>query len=103
MQGHEELLKIAQAANKEDREDATLFEVMIKTPAWQAYVKRLQRRMQTEGDAILGPAQSVDGMVALEYRKGALSGLVIARDLPSVTIQAAKELRQPEGNSDASA
>jgi hypothetical protein len=36
----------------------------------------------------MGPAGSVDGAIALEWVKGAMSGLIMARDIPSVTIAA---------------
>jgi hypothetical protein len=92
----EELKKQARDADKEDRELATVLQVLIATDGWKAYVRVLERRMQSQADKILGPSKSVDGCIALEYEKGALSGLVIARDLPSVIIAATKELRQPE-------
>lgn len=92
----EELNKIAKAANKEDRERAALFAVLVNSPGWKAYVLMLERKMQEKADRILQPSRNIDGCVELEYEKGALSGLVIARDLPSVTIAAAKELRQAE-------
>jgi hypothetical protein len=41
----------------------------------------------------MAPAESVDRMVALEYIKGAMGGLVMARDTPSVTIAAKDQLR----------
>lgn len=93
---HADLIKQSREAAKEDRERATLFEVLIKSPGWKAYVEMLERLMQSQADRILQPSKSVDGMVELEYEKGALSGLVRARDLPSVTIAAARELRQSE-------
>jgi hypothetical protein len=93
---YEGLRKQSKEANKEDRDRATLFEVLVATPGWKAYVEMLERSMQAEADKILQPAGSVDRMIELEYVKGALSGLVRARDLPSVTIAAAKELRQSE-------
>lgn len=91
-----ELLKQSRAADKEDRENAELFEKMLQTPAWKAYQMMLSRKIQQFGDQMLAPAGGIDGCVALEFVKGALSGLVIARDLPSFTIAAAKELPKAE-------
>lgn len=98
----EGLKKQSRAADKEDRERAELFQVLVVSPGWKAYVEMLERAMQAQADMILQPAKSIDGCIELEYVKGALSGLVKARDLPSVTIAAAKELRQLEDNGDAS-
>lgn len=99
----QELLKEARAADKEDKQNADLFEAMIQTPAWKAYLEALGRRQQAYADVLLRPANGIDGCIRTEYIKGALSALVIARDLPSVTIQAAKELRQLEEIPNASA
>jgi hypothetical protein len=90
----EELLKEARRASKIDRERIEFFESMIRTPAWLAYMELLEAKIQMLADEILGPARSVDGMVALEYLKGTMSGLVIARDIPSVTIAAKDQIRQ---------
>lgn len=92
----EELLKEARKADKEDREKGEALGRLIKHPDWGAYVAMLDRKAQLFGDQLLLPAGGVDGCVRQEFVKGALSGLIMARDLPSVTIAAAKELRQPE-------
>lgn len=84
----EELFKAARAADTEDKERAQLFRSMTGSAAWKAYVELLESKLQTFSEALLAPAGSVDGMVALEYVKGAMSGLVLARDLPSVIIAA---------------
>src|ERR1700704_10332 len=98
----EDLIKTAKVADKEDRERAELFQALVVTAGWKAYVSMLERKMQEKADVILQPSKGVDGCIALEYVKGALSGLVIARDLPSVTIAAARELRHTEEDGDAS-
>ncbi len=51
-------------------------------------------------DEVLRPARSVDGMVTLEYVKGTMSGLVIARDIPSVTIAGKDQLRTKPVNAE---
>lgn len=89
----ENLLREAKRADRIDRERIELFEAMIRTPAWQAYVEILEAKLQLFADQVLAPASSVDGMVALEYIKGAMSGLVIARDITSVTIAAKQDIR----------
>jgi len=90
----EDLLKEARAANKIDQDRANLFRSMLQTEAWRVYVELLELKLQSLSDELLLPAGSVDRMVGLEYVKGAMSGLVIARDLPSVTIAAMAQLRQ---------
>jgi hypothetical protein len=89
----EELLRDARRATKIDLERVELFEALVRTPGWLAYVEILEAKLQMFADQILAPAQSIDGMVMLEYVKGAMSGLVIARDIPSVTIAAKDQLR----------
>jgi len=91
----DELLRSARAAAKIDLERIELFEKMIRTPAWQAYVGLLEAKLQMFADQMLKPSGSVDGCIALEYVKGAMSGLVMARDTPTVTIAAKDQIRQP--------
>lgn len=67
---------------------------MVKSPAWIEFVSLLETKLQAMSDTLLAPAQSVDMLVGLEYVKGAMSGLIIARDLPSVTIAAMEQLRR---------
>lgn len=85
-----ELLESARKADKIDKERIQFFEAMVKSPGWPIYLELLNLRIQAFADAVLAPAGSVDGAVALEYVKGTMSGLVIARDLPSVIITAMK-------------
>ena len=92
----EELEKQSRKADKIDKERGDLLRMLIKHPGWKVYIELLSAQMQIRSDLILGPAGSVDAMVALEWQKGALAGLVIAGDLPSVTIAAADELRKTE-------
>lgn len=98
----EELQKQGRAADKEDRERAELFAAMLQTPAWKFYVSLLDKRIQAHADVLMGPAVSVDRAIALEYVKGAMSGLVMARDLPSVIVTAIKDsLPARDGEDDA--
>lgn len=88
----EELIKNARAANKVDRDRKELFEGMVKSKAWQAYVELLNAKLQMLSDELLSPAGSVDRLISQEYVKGAMSGVVIARDIPAVTIAAIAEI-----------
>lgn len=86
----EELLKEGRAADKLDKERAETFAGLLKNPGWVLLSDLLNTRIQALGEAIVEPGGSVDGMVALEYIKGTMRGLILARDLPQLTIQAMK-------------
>jgi hypothetical protein len=86
----EDLLKTSRLANKIDKGRAELFEQLVKSPAWEAYVEILSSRIQMFADMVLAPAGSADNAIGLEFVKGAMSGLIIARDLPSVIVMAMK-------------
>jgi hypothetical protein len=84
----EELQKQARLADTIDKERADLFQGLVNHPGWVVYQELLNIRVQMYADAIMAPAGSVDGAIALEWVKGAMSGVILARDLPSVTINA---------------
>ena len=96
----EQLLKDARSADRIDRERAELFGGMVRSAAWQEYIALLEAKIQAFADVILAPSGSVDALVGLEYVKGAMSGLILARDLPSVTIAAMEQLRQERREED---
>lgn len=89
-----ELLRDAKSADRLDQERAELFRKMIQSPGWHEYCEILNAKLQGMADQILRQSHSVDEMVALEYVKGAMSGLILARDIPSVTIAAMEQLRR---------
>jgi hypothetical protein len=82
----EELTKTSRAARKIDRERAELFAVLLRHPAWLLYIELLEAQIQARADIILTPAGSIEGAIVLEYVKGAMSGLILARDMPSTII-----------------
>lgn len=86
----EELVKQARKADSEDRQRADLFEAMVKSEHWKIYSQLLASRLQSLSDILLSPAGSIDGAMAQEYIKGAMFGLVLARDLPSTIISTMK-------------
>jgi hypothetical protein len=92
----DELLRNARAATKVDRERVELFEVMVRTQAWQEYTALLNGKLQMLADQVLAPSNSVDGCIASEYVKGTMSGLVMARDIPAAIIAAKDQLRASE-------
>lgn len=89
----DELTKEMRSANKIDRARASMFESLLKTEAWKEYVELIDALIQNRADQVMMPAGSVDGAIALEHVKGAMSGLIMARDIPSVTIAAMQQLR----------
>jgi hypothetical protein len=82
----QELIKEARKADSEDRQRADLFEAMIRSEHWKVYSSLLASRLQSFSDILLSPAGSVDGAMAQEFVKGAMFGLVLARDLPGTII-----------------
>lgn len=91
----EDLRRQARAADREDKGLAELFEGMVLTKAWKAYMDLLNKRIEDLGATVLTPASSMDALIGLENEKGAMRGLIIARDLPSATIAAMKASRAP--------
>lgn len=85
---HEELLKSSREANTQDRKRKDAFEGMVKTPGWKLYQELLNTMVEQRGMVILSPAGSADAAVALEFVKGSMNGLILARDLPSLIIDA---------------
>jgi hypothetical protein len=94
----EDLRKQSRDADREDLRRAELFRSLVRTEGWQEYIKLLDAKVQAFSDQLLAPAKSVDGMVESEWIKGAMSGLIMARDVASVTIAAIEQLRR--SNSD---
>lgn len=88
-----DLQKEARKAYLEDGAAADSFEQLQTTTAWGYYTRAIDRRLQMFADQMLSPAAGMDGLIASEFIKGAMFGLSLARDLPSVTIQAMKDLR----------
>lgn len=97
---HEELQRSARMADKEDKEFTEQCAVLMKNPAFQSYMALLNRRIETLGLVVLEPANGMDNAVALEYIKGTMRGLIIARDLPAVTMQAMKASTSNPANGD---
>lgn len=86
----EELQRQGKSADILDKERAEQFQALVNHPGWKIYQELLNFRIQNYADAVMAPAGGVDGAIALEWVKGAMSGVILARDLPSVTINAMK-------------
>lgn len=91
----DDLRKQARTANKQDRELAEFMQILIKSPGWPAYQELIHKRIDSLGMEVLEPAAGLDRAIALEYQKGTMRGLIMARDLPNVTIAAMKDLTVP--------
>lgn len=96
----EDYLAKSKTFDKLDKERVELFEALVATKAWVAYSSLLNSIIEQKGSEVLSPAGSLDGAIALEHVKGAMCGLVLARDLPHVTIAHMKALKSPPANSE---
>ena len=85
-----ELQKQAREADRIDKNRAELFEAMLRTEAWKAYIELLDAKIQALADQVMRPAMNMDELIALEAVKGPMRGLLMARDLPSTIIAAMK-------------
>jgi len=83
----EHLLQASRSALKADKDRAEAFGAMMKTKGWEFYVELLQLRIQMFGEQLLQPLESMDRAGVQEFLKGAMWAFVLARDIPSVTIQ----------------
>lgn len=88
----EDLKKVARRADKEDRERAEAFVAMEKMEGWPLYISLLNIRLQALSERLLAPSGSIDGVLTSEFIKGAMYGLVLARDLPSITIESMRQI-----------
>lgn len=90
---------LLQDSKKADQEDKKLIENMKRLVAshdFDMFCRQvLGPRIQDFGATLLQPAGSVDGMVKAEFVKGALFGLCLARDLPSVIISTTQKQEEP--------
>jgi len=96
----DQLLSDAKKAKKEDKELAEALASMIKTKGWQLYVKLLEVSLQGFSDVMLQPAGSVDALVNGEFIKGAMFGLVLARDRPGVIVESMKQVLASDQDED---
>lgn len=93
----EELLKSSRKATQEDLKLADDLEALMRHPGWASYLALvLGRRIQDLGELLLQPAGSTSGAWRTEFIKGALYGLCLARDLPSVIVQSMRAERPEE-------
>jgi len=88
----EDLLKTSKQADLEDQKLVDNMYRLVRSHDFDMYVKQvLGPRIQSFGASLLEPSGSSDGMVRAEFIKGALYGLCLARDLPSVILSATQK------------
>lgn len=92
----QEVLRQARKSDKEDQERIELFQTLLRNPAFKAYQELLGHKLESLGALLLMPSGSLDGLVTTEWQKGAMYGLVLARDVVSVTVQIADEARKAQ-------
>lgn len=87
-----ELLKAGRLADEEDKKLVDNMQHLTQNHDFQMYAKQvLAPRIEQFGAMLLEPSTNVDGLVRSEFIKGALYGLCLARDLPSVILTATRK------------
>jgi hypothetical protein len=67
------------------------FADMLNTEGWKEYEKLLNSHISQRMEQLITPTPPM-GELGAEHNKGAVYALTFARDLPRVTVEAAKEL-----------
>lgn len=93
---HEKLLKDSRDAMFKDRQRKEAFEGLVRHPGWPILQELLNAMINARGEVVLGPAGSVEGAMALEFIKGAMNGLILARDLPSLIVENTPQQKDDE-------
>lgn len=83
---HEELLRESRDALFKDRQRKDAFEGLLRHPGWPMFQELLNSMIGIRAEQILGPAGSIEGAISLEFVKGAMNGLILARDLPGLIV-----------------
>lgn len=82
----DELIRQAREADREDRKLAEVLSLLVHHSSFSALQSLLNKRLQSLSEEMLAPANSVDRLIAQEYLKGAMFGLILARDLPTIIV-----------------
>src|SRR5262245_39056673 len=83
-QDRENLRKIA----AEQRDFVDAMKVLRKNGAFRLYLGALEKMIQARGDVLMVPVAGFDKTLEQEFIKGAMNGLILARDICDVTISA---------------
>jgi len=80
----------------QDRRIVKDLETLISTKEWKTYEGLLERQLLDRQRELFAPCSGMDAALQLEYKKGAVYGIMLCRDLPSGIIQMAEE-QKPKG------
>lgn len=94
-QQFEKLLEDSRIYDKVDRDRASIFEGLVRSPGWILFVELVNEIIEHRGAELLAPSGSIDGVLAGEHLKGSMSGLIMARDMPSVIIAHMEAMKSP--------
>lgn len=83
-----------------DIKRAKAFEVMCNTDGWKMYQDLLNTHINDRVQKLFMPMNNLLMVTEVEHNKGAIFGLIQARDLPGVSIAAMKEIREAANSTD---
>lgn len=75
-------------------------EKLKESPEWTVLVEILQSHFNTNTHTLLAGASDIGGVLKSEYTKGVLHGLSLAIQLPSRTVNQAKEIASQHNQAD---
>lgn len=75
------------------RQDAELLEGLTLHPGWKRYLALIEAIGNNFNGQIMKPLENVFEGTKMEFAKGALTGLTLAAQLPSLKMREAAELR----------
>lgn len=96
----EEIAREQRREAARDAETVELFGILVKHPGFKRFQEVIDRMLKARGEFLLEPIPSLDAIPASEHQKGTMYGLALARDLPSVTIEVARQIREAQGEDD---
>lgn len=83
--------EMAKQAN-EDIKRARIFKDLLNTEGWRLYSELLNDMINTKMMEVIKAPTAEGGVLASEYNKGAVYGIMLARDTPGVNIAAMEQL-----------
>lgn len=80
------------ARRREIKDDAELFKMLLKHPAWPRYMEMLEKIGNNFNQRLMTPLQNSFESVKTEFAKGALTGIQACASLPHAKIKEAADL-----------
>lgn len=87
-------VKVELRKQKEDKERIGRLQGLLKSPGWSDFQDLMNVHINERAKRIFEPLLSDNLTLLQEHNKGAIYGLIWARDLPSVMITIADEARK---------